>query len=72
MDYKDKIKLLIIVSSFPKPPNLMNLSPWALEQTKELAKLVDCTVVSPTPNFWISKPPLRQWAEDYLSLCLNR
>ena len=51
----DKIKLLIIISSFPKPPNLMHLSPWALEQTKELAKLIDCTVVSPTPNLWIPK-----------------
>jgi len=51
----DKIKLLIIISSFPKPPNLMHLSPWALEQTKELAKLIKCTVVSPTPNLWMPK-----------------
>jgi len=51
----EKPKVLIIVSSFPKPPNLMNLSPWALEQTKELAKLADCTVISPTPKFWIPK-----------------
>jgi len=50
-----KIKVLIIVSSFPKFPNLMNLSPWALEQTKELAKILDCTVVSPTPKIWIPK-----------------
>ena len=33
----------------------MNLSPWALEQTRELAKLIDCTVVSPTPNLWLPK-----------------
>ena len=51
----NKIKLLIIISSFPKPPNLMNLSPWALEQTKKLAKLIDCTVLSATPNLWIPK-----------------
>ena len=51
----EKIKVLIIVSSFPKPPNLMNLSPWALDQTKELSKLVDCTVVSPTPKLRIPK-----------------
>ena len=65
-----KPKVLIMVSSFPKPPNLMNLSPWALEQTKELAKLVDCTVVSPTPNFWIPKAfnrilpsKLKRWSD---------
>ncbi|MCL4408170.1 MAG: hypothetical protein M1521_05995, partial [Thermotogae bacterium] len=51
----DKIKLLIIISSFPKPPYLMDLSPWALEQTKELAKIADCTVVCPTPRLWIPK-----------------
>lgn len=51
----NKMKLLIIVASFPKPPNLMHLSPWALEQTKELAKLIKCTVVSPTPNLWMPK-----------------
>jgi len=50
-----KNKVLVIISSFPKPPFLMNLSPWALEQTKELAKLIDCTVVSPTPNLWTPK-----------------
>lgn len=50
---KHRPRLLIIVSSFPKPPNLMNLSPWALDQTQQLAKIVDCTVVSPTPNLWI-------------------
>ena len=51
----NKIKLLIIISSFPKPPNLMNLSPWALEHTKELAKVIDCTIVSPTPKLSIPK-----------------
>ena len=51
----NKMKLLIIVASFPKPPNLMNLSPWALEQAKELTKLIDCTVLSPTPNLWLPK-----------------
>jgi len=51
----EKTRILIIISSFPKPPNLMNLSPWALEQTKELAKIADCTVVSPTPKLGIPK-----------------
>jgi hypothetical protein len=50
-----KPKVLIVVSCFPKPSYLMNLYPWALEQTKELAKLADCIVVSPTPKFWIPK-----------------
>lgn len=50
-----KPKVLMIVSSFPKPPNLMNLSIWALEQTKEIAKLANCTVVSPTPKMHIPK-----------------
>lgn len=65
----NKMKLLIIVASFPKPPNMMILSPWALEQAKELTKLIDCTVLSPTPNLWLPKifnrimpPKIKKWS----------
>jgi hypothetical protein len=63
-----KMNVLIIVQSFPKSPDLM-LSPWALDQTKELSKLTKCTVVSPTstlkfPKFVLSilPPKIKKWS----------